>query len=119
MKKLAAVLVACLAGCSASTADIETATQNLVASRLKDPESARFSNVKFMERSSSGGKHEGPVCGEVNARNALGGYVGATRFIAYVTYTSAADVKLQQLVRDNEEDAMQEAFADLWAANCR
>jgi hypothetical protein len=51
--------------------------QNAIKSKLKDPESALFRNVKFH---SSGGI---PVtCGEVNAKNGFGGYSGFERFIA-------------------------------------
>lgn len=44
-----------------------------VANSLKDPESARFRGVKV--------KWEN-VCGEVNAKNSYGGYVGYRRFYA-------------------------------------
>ena len=42
-----------------------------VRDRLKDPNSAQFSNVKVVE---------GLVCGEVNAKNSFGGYAGRQRF---------------------------------------
>ena len=48
--------------------------QHDVASVLKDPESARFSNVWL----GPDGKY---ACGEVNARNSMGGYTGRTSFM--------------------------------------
>ena len=39
---------------------------------LKDPSSAQFINVRLI--------NGGEVCGEVNAKNSLGGYVGFQRF---------------------------------------
>ena len=48
-----------------------------VRSSLKDPESARFSNVYM----AADGKY---ACGDVNAKNSMGGYVGATVFMLQV-----------------------------------
>ncbi len=48
-----------------------------VASRMKDPGSAQFRNVKTYHGSGS------PiVCGEINAKNGYGGYGGFERFVA-------------------------------------
>lgn len=49
------------------------AVKMLVSSTLKDPDSARFRGVKAKW---------GTVCGEVNAKNSYGGYVGYRRFYA-------------------------------------
>lgn len=56
-----------LAGCGYG--DAKTAVKSL----LNDPESAQFSEVVE-------GSYSGDVCGKVNARNRMGGYVGATPF---------------------------------------
>lgn len=48
-----------------------------IKKRLRDPESAQFKNVRFY----SGGPLN-VVCGEVNAKNGLGGYSGFERFMA-------------------------------------
>ena len=40
--------------------------------KLKDPDSAQFRNVRTVR--------VGLVCGEVNAKNSMGGYVGYTAF---------------------------------------
>lgn len=50
-----------------------TAAKVFVANGLKDPDSAKFRNVKVKW---------GNVCGEVNAKNSYGGYVGYRRFYA-------------------------------------
>ncbi len=44
---------------------------------LKDPDSARFQNLRIAEY--DGGN---VVCGEINAKNSYGGYVGYKRFAA-------------------------------------
>lgn len=48
-----------------------------VAGRLVDPESARFRNIDDRRHEAASG-----VCGEIDSRNRLGGYVGWTRFFA-------------------------------------
>lgn len=48
--------------------------QTLITDRLKDPESARFRSVFTSPKMLA-------VCGEVNAKNSMGGYVGFRRFI--------------------------------------
>ncbi|TDJ77243.1 hypothetical protein E2H86_08660 [Pseudomonas putida] len=71
MKRLALVALAglVLAGCGKS--DIDRARE-AVAEKLNDPGSAQFRN----ERSVKGGW----VCGEVNGKNAFGGYIGFKRY---------------------------------------
>lgn len=55
-------------------ADIEH-VKTLVKSSLKDPDSAKFDDIKYFPETKAG-------CGYVNAKNSMGGYVGLTRFIA-------------------------------------
>lgn len=52
-----------------------------VRSRLKDPASAVFSELRILGNER--------VCGYVNAKNSFGGYTGNTRFVSFygaVTY---------------------------------
>lgn len=51
--------------------------KDAIIEKLKDPDSAKFRNVRFY---SGGGVPV--VCGQVNAKNAFGGYTGFERFIA-------------------------------------
>lgn len=51
-------------------------TKGLLVGKLKDPDSALFRNIKVVTRPD--GKL---VCGEINAKNSLGGYVGYKPFI--------------------------------------
>ena len=80
MKKTLALAALCaaLAGCS------QQAAQQAVKSMLNDPDSAQFSDMRP-------GKFDGDVCGFINAKNRMGGYVGATRF-AYVHSTGSAAI---------------------------
>ena len=47
-----------------------------VRSVLKDPDSAKFENVKYFKKTDVG-------CGFVNARNSMGGYIGKRIFVAF------------------------------------
>ncbi|HEX5126486.1 MAG TPA: hypothetical protein VFW00_07075 [Rhodocyclaceae bacterium] len=49
--------------------------QDRIVNRLNDPESARFRNVFISPKGRA-------ICGEVNAKNSMGGYVGFRRFIS-------------------------------------
>ena len=67
-----------------------------VAERLIDPESARFRNIDDRRSEAAGG-----VCGEMDSRNRLGGYVGWTRFFAKADGTNGWEVYFG----DDEADA--------------
>jgi hypothetical protein len=51
------------------------AAKVVVASGLKDPDSAQFRNI-FVRQ----GKTKRAICGEVNAKNSYGGYIGYRTF---------------------------------------
>lgn len=63
---------------------VERATR-AVKAQLRDPSSAEFSNVRVR-----GNDVQMTVCGEVNARNAYGGYAGSMAF--YVLVFDGAEV---------------------------
>ncbi|MGH8160036.1 MAG: hypothetical protein ACREPQ_18110 [Rhodanobacter sp.] len=60
--------------------------QNVLRESLKDPESAKFRKLYF---SKIGGVQY--LCGEVNARNGMGGYNGYRPFYAGPAYAIMAD----------------------------
>lgn len=62
------------AAAAAADAAIEPAGLDLVKRRLFDPNSANFRNVTHAHAI---------VCGEVNAKNKMGGYVGFKAFVVY------------------------------------
>ena len=51
--------------------------------RLKDPESAKFRNLKGGSFRLGDGSRAFGVCGEVNARNSFGGYTGFEGFVVW------------------------------------
>lgn len=61
-----------------ATVDEQESAKATVASKLKDPESARFGDIWAMQ--GTNGKRS--VCGYVNAKNSYGGYTGQKMFSA-------------------------------------
>lgn len=80
---MAAAVMACAAWNSSAIAETNLAkavaeTKSAVAQELRDPRSAYYRNVGWKRLDTS----HVLICGEVNARNALGGYVGFVRFFS-------------------------------------
>ena len=80
---LAAVALACgLAGCS-PTSNAQARGERAVLANLRDPSSAKFTDVTVREVRAAGTTVTSfDICGLVNAKNAFGGYTGNRRFIA-------------------------------------
>ncbi|WP_372502401.1 hypothetical protein P7L66_13330 [Tistrella mobilis] len=70
--------VAGMAQEGAQAKDLRRAGLDAVLRQLKDPDSAKFRDVRLVDHPAGGRV----VCGEVNARNSYGGYVGFARFVA-------------------------------------
>ncbi len=103
--RLAFALACCASSAAAQTTDAYPldSAQAQVRSRLKDPASAQFADLRQGTTRPSGTP---VVCGTVNAKNGFGGYTGPTRFIA-----NAGAVALRQ-------PAKAKAFDDLWNRSC-
>ena len=71
MKKLCALAV-CFASVQSASAVTLREGEKIIADSLKDPASVQFRGVKAYK--------SGAVCGEYNAKNGFGGYVGFARF---------------------------------------
>jgi hypothetical protein len=90
MKSKALIFLCLFGGSFASAADDvfqritlsdaqEKAMRDGIAYHLVDPESARFRNLRSAKHIKTGTLL---VCGEVNAKNRFGGYIGYTPFMA-------------------------------------
>lgn len=79
-----------------SDAELIELSQQSVRDALKDPSSAQFRNVTV--RKSEAGR---VVCGEVNAKNSYGGYVGFRQFVAGVAGadTESTDTEYPNITR--------------------
>jgi hypothetical protein len=96
------------AGPKASThaSRVVAEAKTLAAQGLRDPQSAQFRNVVTKSIAEN---RLLMVCGEVNAKNAYGGYVGFQRFV-YVEGSSAvllqlSDDEWQELTPDERTSA--------------
>lgn len=89
----------------AAMSDAKSAVRHL----LKDPSSAEFEDLKFFP--SFLGFNS--VCGKVNARNSLGGYVGARRFI-----WKSKDKTIDMEVGD-PDTLVDKSFNVVWDYHCR
>uniref|UniRef100_UPI001F4D9EC7 hypothetical protein n=1 Tax=Rosenbergiella australiborealis TaxID=1544696 RepID=UPI001F4D9EC7 len=77
--------VLALSGCNPTNSQLEDRATKSIASGLKDPDSAEFRNVEVRNIKASGLSKSGYVCGEVNAKNAFGAYVGFSRFYIHIS----------------------------------
>ena len=106
--------ILCFIGGSAFADEaLERAAMDAVAHGLRDPGSAIFRNVETVVYQRPKGGHTAYVCGEVNAKNAYGGYVGFRLF--YVAETKGglvADIE----PREREDAAV---FSMMYDTLCR
>ena len=73
--KLVAIALAAFVGMAHGASNEFETYQAMVQDKLKDGDSARFRNMRY------GALQKGGVCGEVNAKNSYGGYVGFAPFV--------------------------------------
>ncbi len=94
---LALLALLALAGCEVTEQmAVEKATE-MVASQLKDPSSAEFSDIKFIRNNEIGDTQYGYLCGVVNSRNSFGGYTGGVRFLADMNYSKSGRIAVSNL----------------------
>jgi hypothetical protein len=83
--------------------------QVAIVEKLKDPDSAKFRNIRLVDGRDAKTPGEGIYCGEVNAKNEFGGYVGFMPFIAAIV---GDGVFVIQLAVDAKEKSMVETLCD-------
>lgn len=76
-----AIVISQLAASQTAPTLNEKLLREAMVNHLKDAESARFKSIVYKP---SGPEGMWEMCGEVNAKNAFGGYVGFTKFIGAV-----------------------------------
>jgi hypothetical protein len=86
-----ALTVAACGGTSSEDARKIEQVKAAVLDQLKDPQSAQFSNVRIVG---------GLVCGEINAKNSFGGYVGRRHFWGGKPEVTAGE---EVVISDEEE----------------
>ncbi|MDE1151044.1 MAG: hypothetical protein PW788_00785 [Micavibrio sp.] len=93
---------------TASATDISKAKQS-VAAQMKDPGSTQFKNVAGYSYGQPGFTM---LCGEVNAKNSFGGYIGYRHF----TYFSGVLV-MNEL--EGKGDGWENKFNQHWNESCK
>lgn len=79
------------------------AAKSAVAAKLKDPESARFTETVRKTTPNLRGEPTDVVCGKINAKNSYGGYTGAKPFaylVAAKLSVSAEDIAGPDVIRN-------------------
>lgn len=92
-----------LAGCGKNPEEQAiTLVKSDVSNYFKDPSSTMFRNVVSVDR----GNSQWAVCGEVNAKNGFGGYVGYIQFYGETQIQDSTMVATSSIPRTPEENAM-------------
>lgn len=92
----AAVLAVIFVGLFAYRSHLMNELRSEVLKQLNDPESAQFRNERYWSNWTRTG---GVLCGEVNAKNLMGGYTGYRTFVVFpglATIYSESEVKSRQ-----------------------
>lgn len=90
MKKLIvlALSILVLAGCKPGDEKATEIAQREISSVMKDPESVKFRNVKYIKGNDDNDYVIGTVCGEYNAKNGYGAYTGYKPFLINLSMKS-------------------------------
>lgn len=110
----------CLLGCSDSDSKLIERAQQAVAAKLKDPQSAQFGKAYVVVETEKSSRYTEVkyVCGDVNAKNSFGGYVGATRYSVLFGKPVGKDVT-ELLSLELESEPNDPIFTKVWwAADC-
>ncbi|EEE0487573.1 hypothetical protein B1955_004785 [Salmonella enterica subsp. enterica] len=84
-------MVSCLlvlTGCKPSADKAIELAKNEIASNMKDPDSAKFRYMRFIEAGKNNDTIGGFVCGNVNAKNSYGAYAGFSPFYVAIRMKS-------------------------------
>jgi hypothetical protein len=76
--------------------------------KLKDPESARFRDVRVVDHA---------ACGEINAKNSYGGYVGFRRFYGWQKYSDSNRYYTAEIEGYGDELQVK-VFSRMWDSVC-
>ncbi|RZZ81427.1 hypothetical protein [Pseudoxanthomonas winnipegensis] len=117
---LAGLAALCLCGCSKwQEHSFQGKAEDYLRDHLKDPSSAQFKNTRVLWRQDK----ELILCGQLNAKNGMGGYTGFVPFFVVGkieglgTRDYAATVPSASVVTD-EEKAEALAFFKAYEGNC-
>jgi hypothetical protein len=115
------LMTAMLTGCSiipGTSAHMEDRARSVLSETLFDGDTARFKDLRIVEV--KGEKPEKIICGQVNAKNRMGGYIGFRNFIvSTVTDFGVIDPQTDIIAPHGEaeikEFAEQGGFNGIWS----
>lgn len=113
---IAVSLTMLLAGCSKlQEMRFESVAKEWITAQVNDPASVNFRELRvFQHPSRRDATHA--LCGEINAKNRLGGYAGWSRFLV-VGQPGGIPNQASSGMIESEEDA--ELFETVWIVNCK
>ena len=102
-----ALLLAAIPFAAGASEQEEAAVMAAVAALMKDPDSVQFRNVQTVVYNTEVGR-SAYVCGEFNAKNSYGGYVGYRRFFKSATLATGRSSTAPIL--ESQSDGLDESF---------
>jgi len=99
-----------LSGCDVDEKTALDKGKEMVASVLRDPQSANFKDVRFVEKSKSEDARDGTLCGYVNAKNSFGGFTGMKRFVAGFRYSTKGSFTLGNVALEEGSNAREDQY---------
>ncbi|WP_416203740.1 hypothetical protein [Xanthomonas euvesicatoria] len=104
------------AGCSkVQEARFESTAKNWMTTHASDPDSVMFRNTKVVATSRDGASSYF-LCGEINAKNRMGGYAGWSRFVVAGTPSEIPDDPSSGMIEANQEETL---FQAIWETSCK
>ncbi len=101
---VAGAIMLAVAGAAAAKASVIEDAKAAVREKLRDPDSAKFTNVTQRRAPNVRGDLVDVVCGEVNAKNGFGGYSGRIPFAYFPdgrrAYLGQGDEVLDMMAKD-------------------
>lgn len=122
MKRTAIVITIWLGGCSlvpGTSAHMEKQARTALATNLFDVDTAKFANLR-QKTTGTGDKADTTICGDVNAKNRMGAYVGFRHFaVSPKDGFSIVDPQADLTSADDSDRAIQEkavqaGFDEVW-----
>lgn len=102
----AAILcVLVVSGCGPTNSEAVEFGKDSVKAMLKDPDSAKFSEVDFYPELDHKSQLSGYVCGEVNAKNSFGAYSGKQLFYSRISINDGNKKSIITKLIDNNDSS--------------
>ena len=107
------VMLSSCAKIPGTAANLEARARDVLSDHLYDAESARFRGLAAIDSYEKDGKSERIICGQVNAKNRLGAYIGFRNFIvSRDARFGVVDPQSKIIQADTDEEIDEKAYQD-------